>query len=151
MLRLEPASLLLTPYMRYSVQVFGGPNKVESNNKISLQLEIENRTVATINSINEITGNQVGNTSLTCKISHTSTVDGKETTVLVSRRSVHIRVRLVTQISINSQTEVYKGSLSKYKVELKYFDETFSQGVLPASFNWNTSDNQVLKLYLSNS
>jgi hypothetical protein len=76
MLRLEPASLLLTPYMRYSVQVFGGPNKVESNNKISLQLEIENRTVATINSINEITGNLVGNTSLTCKISYTSTVEG---------------------------------------------------------------------------
>lgn len=126
MLRLEPGSLLLTPYMRYSVQVFGGPNKVESNNKISLQLEIENITVAKINSINEITGNLIGDTSLTCKISYTSTVDGKETTVLVSRRSVQIRVRLVTEIAINSQTEVYKGSLPKYKVELKYFDETFS-------------------------
>jgi len=68
----------------------------------------------------------------------------------VSRRSVQIRVRLVTKIAINSQTEVYKGSLSKYKVELKYFEETFTLGVVPASFSWNTSDNQVLKLYLSN-
>jgi hypothetical protein len=54
MLRLEPGSLLLTPYIRYSVQMFGGPNKHESKNKISLKIEIQDKIVAKINSINEL-------------------------------------------------------------------------------------------------
>ena len=56
-------------------------------------------------------------------------------------------MRLVTGIEIpfNQQKSVYTGSMLKQLAVLKHFNETFSHGVAPVSWDWNCSHPTILR------
>jgi hypothetical protein len=67
---------------------------------------------------------------------------------VVSKKTVKIRVRLVTEIEIpfSHQRQIYSESLIKMLAVLKYNDEPFHHGVAPISYNWNVTESRVLNL-----
>ena len=69
---------------------------------------------------------------------------------IVSKKSVLIRVRLVTDIELPlvNQRQIYTGSLVKLNVVLKYDNEYFNHGIAPISYAWNCSSSRVLTLEL---
>lgn len=155
LLELYPTDLLLTPNMRYTLSVFGGPSsgspgKTKDGSDVAIELDIEDRSKATIDAHNEITAHEEGDTKLIYSIIHTKHSEGQEWRSTVSKRSINIRVRLVTAIQIphNRQRIIYSGSLLKQIAVLKYGQETFSHGIAPLSFSWNCSDRSILKPYL---
>jgi len=58
----------------------------------------------------------------------------------------------VTSIDIpfNDQRTVYSGSMIKMFAILKHNDETFTHGIAPISYNWNSTNQNVLALNLPN-
>ena len=156
-LTLHPDNLLLTPSMRYTLGISGGPSRGSygsniEGSQVDIRFEMENSTVASIDLVREITAKVVGDTSLQYTIIQTKqTRDGKEYKHTVSRRTVPIRVRLVSYIEIpaNQQRIVYSGSMLKQLAVLKYkndkTDEMFSHGVGPISWDWNCSHLNILK------
>jgi hypothetical protein len=156
-LTLLPSSLLLTPNMRYTLGISGGPSRgsygssVEGSS-VEIRFEIENPKIASIDSVREITAKEVGDTSLLYTIVQTKqSREGREWKNTVSRRTVPIRVRLVTHIEIpaNQQRIVYTGSMLKQLAVLRYkndsHDEVFSHGVAPVSWDWNCSHPSILR------
>ena len=123
-LELYPTDLLLAPNMRYTLSVSGGPSsgspgKTKDGSHVEVKLDIDNRSIATIDAYNEITAHTTGDTELIYGIIHAvqssnDSVDGQSIHV-VSKRSINIRVRLVTSIEIphNRQRIIYTGSLLK--------------------------------------
>ena len=115
---LSPSDLLLTPNMRFTLDVQGGPSKDSLGKKredsVSFVLEMKDREIATINPLNEITAHKLGDTELIGKIIHTRDSESHLTTVISSRK-VTVRVRLVTHVSIphNRQRQIYSGSILK--------------------------------------
>lgn len=67
---------------------------------------------------------------------------------MVSKKTIPIRVRLVTSIDIpyNNQRTVYSSSTIKMLGILKYQQETFTHGIAPISYAWNCSNPNVLQL-----
>ena len=59
--KMEPNSLLLTPNMRYTINVIGGPL---DDSEITSSYEFKNKEIATISEDREITALTVGETTL---------------------------------------------------------------------------------------
>jgi len=152
-LTLVPSTLLLTPNMRYTLRILGGPSRGSYGSSIEgslvdIRFDIEDSRVASIDSLREITAREVGDTSLAYTIIQTKQArDGKEWRNIVSKRTLPIRVRLVTSIEIpsNQQRIVYSGSMLKQLAVLKHHNETFSHGVAPISWDWNCSHPGILR------
>lgn len=83
-LELTPSSFLLTPNMRYTLAVLGGPSrgsygKQVEGSHVEQKFEIVNEEIATIDNFREITGHKVGDTELIYSIMQTKfSGDGKE-------------------------------------------------------------------------
>lgn len=68
-LALNPSDLLLTPNMRFTLNIEGGPSRDSIGNKkdgssVSFVLNIKDRDIATINAHHEITAHKLGDTEL---------------------------------------------------------------------------------------
>jgi hypothetical protein len=156
-LRLHPGTLLLTPNMRYTLSTTGGPSRGSygssiEGSQVEVSFQIADPSVASIDQVKEITAKQVGDTSLSYSITQTKqSRDGRIFKSTVSRKTVPIRVRLVSYIEIpaNQQRIVYTGSMLKQLAVLKYKNETgderFSHGVAPISWDWNCSNPDILR------
>lgn len=152
-LTLYPSTLLLTPNMRYTLRILGGPSRGSYGSSIEgslvdIRFEVADTQIATIDSLREITAKEVGDTELSYTIVQTKQArDGRERRNIVSKRMVPIRVRLVTSIDIpsNQQRIVYSGSMFKQLAVLKYDNETFTHGVAPISWDWNCSHPSILR------
>mmetsp|Transcript_27408 Transcript_27408/g.20562 ORF Transcript_27408/g.20562 Transcript_27408/m.20562 type:complete len:149 (-) Transcript_27408:1386-1832(-) len=69
LLEIHPSSLLLTPLMRYTLQIVGGPSRSAnsqfmSGGTVEIKFDIENKTVASVDLFREVTGHVVGETRL---------------------------------------------------------------------------------------
>lgn len=69
LLQIHPGSLLLTPLMRYTLQIVGGPSRSASSQSyhggsVEIRFDIENKTVANVDVFREVTGLEVGDTKL---------------------------------------------------------------------------------------
>ncbi len=53
-------------------------------------------------------------------------------------------------IPFNDQRTVYSGSMIKMFAILKHNDEAFTHGIAPISYNWNSTNQNVLALNLPN-
>ena len=151
--QLQPSNLLLTPNMRYTLRVFGGPSSGSPGSGLEggqpvVQVDVTNKEVATIDKFMEITAKAVGDTTLVYNI--TQIKDQKEskewTNVVVSRLTVNIRVRLVTSIEVPhaGKRTVYAGSMLKQMALLKHGDEFFAHGTAPISYDWTCSHPSIL-------
>ena len=161
-LQLYPETLLLTPNMRYTLKVLGGPSRGSygtnvGGSHVEIKFDIEDRNVATVDDFREITALEVGDTTLFYNIIQSSLSSGqKEHKAILSQRRIPVKVRLVTSIEIpdNQQRIVYTGSLLKQIAVLKYEDprsgssQTFSHGIAPISFSWNSSHLDILRPYI---
>lgn len=69
---------------------------------------------------------------------------------VVSKKSVSIRVRLVTDVEIPlaNQRQIYTGSLVKMNAVLKHGPEYFNHGIAPLSYSWNVTSTRTLNLEL---
>ena len=67
---------------------------------------------------------------------------------VVSKKTVKIRVRLVTEIEIpfTHQRQIYSGSFIKMMAVLKFGEELFHHGIAPISYSWNCTEGRVLAL-----
>lgn len=88
-LDLYPKTLLLTPDMKYTLGVLGGPSRGYDENvrgtHVEIKFDTEDRDVATIDSFREVHAHAVGDTRLYYNIMHTKRAnDGKETRSIVS-------------------------------------------------------------------
>jgi hypothetical protein len=63
--KMEPSSLLLTPNMKYTINLVGGP---VDDSEIQQSFEFKDKEIATINEEREITALTVGETTLIHKI-----------------------------------------------------------------------------------
>jgi len=66
-LELYPTDLLLTPNMRYTLNIQGGPSKgspgkTKDGSHVEMQLDIASKDIATIDAYNEITAHTIGDT-----------------------------------------------------------------------------------------
>jgi hypothetical protein len=69
LLQIHPSSLLLTPLMRYTLQIVGGPSRSASSQSyhggsVEIKFDIDNKTVASVDVFREVTGLEVGDTKL---------------------------------------------------------------------------------------
>lgn len=76
MLRLEvfplleviPKELLITPNMRYTLQIVGGPQNTRSSSSdgshVEIRFDIEQKEIATVDKFREVTGHKVGDALL---------------------------------------------------------------------------------------
>lgn len=69
---------------------------------------------------------------------------------VVSKRTVLIRVRLVTEIEIpfTHQRQIYVNSFIKVQAVLKFNEEYFNHGIAPISYNWNCTNPRAVNLEL---
>ena len=167
MLRLEvfplleviPSELLITPNMRYTLQIVGGPQHTRSassdGSHVEIRFDIAAKDIATVDQFREVTGHQVGDAVLKYEIIQLKTSlppmvgtspynlqtnsQAQELSKVVSKRTVPIRVRLVTDIEIplTHQRQIYVNSYIKVQAVLKHGEEYFNHGVAPISYNWN--------------
>ena len=168
LLEIFPSELLLTPSMKYTLQINGGPQSsilsFQNGSSVEIKFEIDDEKVASVDLNREVTAHQVGNATLKYLIiqqrghrinpyrSGKAEEDRVESGV-VSKKQVPIRVRLVTDIEIpqNNKRLIYTGTLIKMNVVLKFGKEYFTNGIAPISYIWNCSQNQVLSLELPSS
>jgi len=73
LLEIYPNNLLITPNMRYTLQIVGGPQTTAKTQQIDgshveIKFEIENKGVATIDRFREVTGHTVGDAILKYEI-----------------------------------------------------------------------------------
>lgn len=64
----------------------------------------------------------------------------------MTETNLQVRVELVTGIEIAQSWKraIYKESLFKQTVVLKFHDETFSHGIAPVSYHWTSSNENVI-------
>ncbi len=115
---------------------------------------MENKNIASVDAFREVTGNQVGDTNLYYEIIQIRQTGGSKINgggeitrrSIISKKTVPIRVRLPTDIDIpyNDQRTVYAGSMIKMFAVLKFNEETFTHGVAPISYSWNSSNHNIL-------
>jgi len=82
-LELYPTDLLLTPNMRYTLNIQGGPSKgapgkTKDGSHVEIQLDIDSKDIATIDAYNEITAHTIGDTQLVYSIIHTVIPSGNQ-------------------------------------------------------------------------
>ena len=150
--QLQPSDLLLTPNMKYTLRVLGGPSSGSPGSGLKggqpvVQVDVADKEIATIDKFMEITAKAVGDTTLVYNITQIKDhKGGKEFINIVSELTVKIRVRLVTSIEIPyaRKRTVYAGSMLKLVAILKHGDETFAHGIGPISFDWNCSHPGIL-------
>ena len=73
LLEIFPNNLLITPNMRYTLQIIGGPQNAAMTQQIDgshveIKFDIENKEVATIDRFREVTGHEVGDAILKYEI-----------------------------------------------------------------------------------
>ena len=142
--------------MRYTLQIVGGPSRSVSSistqsGSVEIRFDIENKKIATVDNYREISGGEVGDTNLFYEVIQIRSTRGEASRrSIISKKTIPIRVRLVTDIEIpyNDQRTVYSGSMIKMFAILKYKDETFTHGIAPISYSWNSSNQNVLSLNL---
>jgi hypothetical protein len=106
LLEISPGNLLLTPSMRFTLQILGGPSRSISSistqtGSVEIRFDIENKRIATVDQFREITANEVGDTNLFYEIIQIRSGRGEITRrSIISKKTVPIRVRLVTSIDI---------------------------------------------------
>lgn len=172
-LKFNPESLLITPHMKYTIQIEGGPRSQwqarkrddESNpmevGMTPLNCQMSDSSVASLDEehgshLREITGHKEGEIVMTCRVFHQrrhrpdfeEESDQEDNGLsIVSESRLRVRVKLVTSIEIplNNQNAVYVGSMAKHLVVLKYNNEIFNHGVGPISYSWDSSHPSILK------
>ena len=92
----------------------------------------------------------VGDTRLFYEINQTKAGMSGQKRSIKSKKTIPIRVRLVTDIEIpyNNQRTVYSASMIKLIAVLKYNNELFTHGIAPISYSWNCSNPTILQLSL---
>lgn len=140
--QMEPSYLLLTPNMRYTINIVGGPL---DDSEISSFFEFKDKEIAKINEDLEITALNVGETTLIHKVRYSKNMQ------VLSQTELKIRVQLVTSIEIPQKWSraIYKDSLLKQIVVLKYQNEVFSHGIAPISYDWSSNNEEILRPYPS--
>lgn len=146
----------------------GGPHtsvqSFQDGSSIEIKFDIQESEIASVDQNREVTGLQVGDATLRYLIiqqraqkSETPRGVSQElleqgSTGVVSKHSVPIRVRLVTDIEIPlaNQRQIYTNSLVKLNAVLKYNNEYFTHGVAPISYTWESNNGRVLQLELPN-
>ena len=73
LLEIYPSNLLITPNMRYTLQIVGGPQTAGKTSQadgshVEIKFDIENKNVATIDRFREVTGHEVGDAVLKYEI-----------------------------------------------------------------------------------
>ena len=73
LLEVFPDPLLITPNMRYTLQIVGGPQNAAMTQQIDgshveIKFDIENKEIATIDRYREVTGHEVGDAILKYEI-----------------------------------------------------------------------------------
>ena len=163
LLEIFPSSLLLTPNMRYTLQIVGGPlNSAQpftDGSSIDIKFDIDQKHIATVDQQNrEVTGRAEGDATLRYWIIQQRsqnvytprgvTIDADEVSSrVVSKKQVPIRVRLATSVEIPySSRQIYTQSLIKLNAMLKYNNEYFDNGIAPISYSWSTDQARVVSL-----
>ena len=106
LLEITPGTLLLTPSMRYTLQIWGGPSRSVSSlssqtGSVEIRFDIENKKIATVDQFREITANEVGDTNLFYEIIQIRSGRGEVSRrSIISKKTIPIRVRLVTSIDV---------------------------------------------------
>lgn len=136
----------------------GGPTRTSSaqsfhGGSVEIKFDVEDKKIATVDQFREVIGLEVGDTNLyyeIIQVKPTGPNKGPAMRSIVSQKTIPIRVRLVTSIDIpyNNQRTVYSNSMIKIIGILKYNQETFTHGIAPISYNWNSSNPVVLSLNL---
>lgn len=71
-LEIRPSSLLITPNMRYTLKVIGGPSRSSydqhDRSHVDVKFDIEDKNVATVDMFKEVTGHEIGDTVLNYEI-----------------------------------------------------------------------------------
>src|SRR4051794_15262893 len=94
LLEIHPGTLLLTPEMRYTLQILGGPSKSGS---VEIKFDIEDKSIATVDVFREVTGKAIGDTRLFYEVIQLKqSKGGVEKRSIISKKTIPIRVRLVT-------------------------------------------------------
>ena len=72
---------------------------------------------------------------------------------IVSKKTIPLRVRLITEIEIpfNDQRQIFSGSMIKMITILKHNGETFNHGIAPMSFMWNCTHSHILSITIPGS
>lgn len=68
LLEIFPSELLLTPGMKYTLQINGGPQSsilsFQNGSSVEIKFEIDDQKIASVDLNREVTANQVGNATL---------------------------------------------------------------------------------------
>ncbi len=155
LLQIQPGSLLLTPEMRYTLQIVGGPSRSATGQSyqggaVEIKFDVEDKSIATVDVFREITGHDIGDTHLFYEIIQLKLGSSGERRSIISKKTIPIRVRLVSDIEIpyNNQRTVYQASMIKLIALLKYQNEYFTHGIAPISYAWNCTSPTILSLSL---
>jgi len=152
-LEIIPTNLLLTPNMRYTLRIQGGPQKETTDFQVfsqnEIKFDIQDSEIASIDQHRDVTAHKVGDTTLFYKVVQ---IGSASNSVIISQRTVKIRVRLVTDIEIpyNHNRQIFQGSIIKLNGVLKFGEEYFNHGVAPISYNWNSTAQNVLLVQIPN-
>ena len=129
-LEIIPSSLLITPNMRYTLHVVGGPRTTARAHRqdgsnvghVEIKFGIAESDIATVDQYRDVTGHKVGDATLTYQIIQLTTQQvspevlapqdsaqgpgaRRQVSRVVSGKTVPIRVRLVTDIEIPNAHE----------------------------------------------
>jgi hypothetical protein len=67
LLEIHPNTLLLTPLMRYTLQIVGGPTRsssISGSGSVEIKFDIDSKNIAIVDQFREVTGLEVGDTNL---------------------------------------------------------------------------------------
>jgi len=69
-LEIRPTNLLLTPNMRYTLTIVGGPSRAPSmtTSSIDIRFDVVDRKIASVGKQREVTAHEVGDTELQYEI-----------------------------------------------------------------------------------
>lgn len=92
--------------MRYTLQIVGGPSGRGSNSllqgsSVEIKFDIEDKSIATVDAYTEVVGHSIGDTNLYYEIIQMKPIKGGlSRRSIVSKKTIPIRVRLITSIEI---------------------------------------------------
>ena len=141
--------------MRYTLQIVGGPSRSATGQSyqggaVEIKFDVEDKSIATVDVFREITGHDIGDTHLFYEIIQLKLGSSGERRSIISKKTIPIRVRLVSDIEIpyNNQRTVYQASMIKLIALLKYQNEYFTHGIATISYAWNCTSPTILSLSL---
>ena len=126
LLEIVPTNLLLTPNMRYTLQIYGGPQTSSSRSQhldgshVEIKFEISDPQIASVDQHREVTAHRVGDAELRYEIvqlkqrsesggqnqqsypfgNKSQDQISQKLSRVVSKKSVPIRVRLITDVEL---------------------------------------------------